>query len=241
MTASPIHPPTEWRSERRRILAWGAFKALGRRPRPDGPSELRALCALAALLTFGGFSGCAAAPGVLAAEPGGAGATTTAGEPSREARLSRLDAPNIVPISASLTTSGQPSAGALAQMGGLGVGGVIYLAPESVASAVAGEGEILARQGVRYVNIPIPFDYPTMADFETFRSAMARLADRPVWVHCQINLRASSMVFLHRVIVGHEPPELAYEAVVKVWSPDGPWHRFIVETLKHHGIVFEPY
>jgi protein tyrosine phosphatase (PTP) superfamily phosphohydrolase (DUF442 family) len=207
----------------------------------NGLSELQAHCALAALLTFGSVSGCAAAPGALSAEPVGASATTPAGAPSSEARLSRLDAPNIVPISASLTTSGQPSAGALAQLGALGVGGVIYLAPESVASAVAGEADILARQGVRYVNIPIPFDHPTQADFEAFRSAMARLADRPVWVHCQINLRASSMVFLHRVIVGHEPPELAYEAVVKVWSPDGPWHRFIVDTLRQHGVAFEPY
>jgi protein tyrosine phosphatase (PTP) superfamily phosphohydrolase (DUF442 family) len=154
---------------------------------------------------------------------------------------STLDAPNVVPISASLTTSGQPTAQALAQLGALGVGGVIYLAPETVASAVAGEADILARQGVRYVNIPIPFDHPSLADFEAFQAAMARFADRPVWVHCQINLRASSMVFLHRVIVGHEPADFAYEAVLKVWSPDGPWRRFIVETLHRHGVAFEPY
>jgi hypothetical protein len=62
-----------------------------------------------------------------------------------------------------------------------------------------------------------------------------------VLVHCQINLRASSMVFLHRVIVGQEDPEQAYAAVAKVWSPDGPWRRFIVAMLRQQGLTFEPY
>jgi protein tyrosine phosphatase (PTP) superfamily phosphohydrolase (DUF442 family) len=155
--------------------------------------------------------------------------------------LSRLDAPNIVPISELLITSGQPSAADLAQFGPLGMAAVIYLAPESVPSAVAGEGQILARQGVSYFNIPIPFERPQAADFEAFRLAMAKFARKKIWVHCQINLRASSMVFLHRVIVSHEPAEAAYESVAKVWSPDGPWRDFIVATLRAHGQAFEPW
>jgi len=48
-------------------------------------------------------------------------------------------------------------------------------------------------------------------------------------------------VFLHRVIVGKEPPERAYEAVAKIWSPDGPWKALMVDLLRKNQIAFEPY
>lgn len=60
-------------------------------------------------------------------------------------------------------------------------------------------------------------------------------------VHCQINLRASSMTFLHRVIVGKEAPEKAYDSVARVWSPNRVWKAYIVSMLRKHGIGFEPY
>lgn len=68
-----------------------------------------------------------------------------------------------------------------------------------------------------------------------------RWRDKKVLVHCQVNMRASSMVFLYRVLRLKEPPERAYEAVEQVWSPRGAWRRLIVEQLREHGIAFEPY
>jgi len=61
-----------------------------------------------------------------------------------------------------------------------------------------------------------------------------------VLVHCQINLRASSMVFLYRAIVLKDDPRLAYEAVHKVWVPDDVWKRFIERQLARHKIDFQP-
>jgi protein tyrosine phosphatase (PTP) superfamily phosphohydrolase (DUF442 family) len=110
-----------------------------------------------------------------------------------------------------------------------------------VADSVREEQSIVERQGLVYLNIPIRFDDPNEADYEAFAAAMARLADRKVLVHCQVNMRASSLVFLHRVIVGHEPPDKAYEAVTRVWSPRGPWKALIVKVLRKNGVGFEPY
>jgi hypothetical protein len=62
-----------------------------------------------------------------------------------------------------------------------------------------------------------------------------------VLVHCQVNLRASCMTFLHRVIAGREAPPTAYEAVARVWSPNGVWRILLVEQLRRHGSDFEPY
>ena len=132
-------------------------------------------------------------------------------------------APNRVDITARLVTSGQPSAEALAGLAAQGFEAVIYLAPPTVPDAVRDEALIVARQGLMFVNIPIKFDNPTEKDFEVFTSVLSALAKRKVLVHCQINLRASSMVFLHRVITAKEDPRVAYDAVAKVWSPDGAW------------------
>lgn len=152
-----------------------------------------------------------------------------------------LRAPNVVAISPRLVTSGQPTADALSQLGTQGFGAVIYLAPPTVPDAVPDEAEIVRRQGLEFVNIPIRFGDPTEADFRAFVDAMNRLRDRRVLVHCQVNMRASSMTFLYRVIVDRESPEHAYEAVAQIWSPQGPWKQLLQSQLRQAGIAFDPY
>lgn len=157
------------------------------------------------------------------------------------AQEGKLAAPNVVPISPTLVTSGQPTAASLAQLAAMGFGGVIYLAPPTVSDAVPGEAEIVKAQGLAYVNIPIQFGKPTAEDFQAFVAALAGMQGKKVLVHCQINMRASSMVFLQRVIAGKESPEAAYESVAAVWSPAGAWRALIVAELRKNGLSFEPY
>ena len=91
------------------------------------------------------------------------------------------------------------------------------------------------------MNLPIDFARPTERDFELFRGVLRGLASRRVLVHCQINLRASSLVFLYRAIELGEGPERAYEALSRVWKPDATWHAFIASQLARHAIGFTPY
>jgi protein tyrosine phosphatase (PTP) superfamily phosphohydrolase (DUF442 family) len=150
-------------------------------------------------------------------------------------------APNIVEITPRLVTSGQPSEKGLSTLGALGFEAVVYLAPPTVSDAVRDEAQIVGRQGLVYVDIPIRFDHPTEQDYETFAGVLDALGTRKVLVHCQVNLRASSLVFLYRVIVRKEEPDRAYDSVAAVWSPDGPWKRLIVDLLRKHGVKFDPY
>ena len=150
-------------------------------------------------------------------------------------------APNRVDITPRLVTSGQPSAEALASLARAGVRRCHLPAPPTVSDAVRDEALIVAKQGLMFVNIPIKFDAPTEKDFEAFTSVLSALATRKVLVHCQINLRASSMVFLHRVITAKEDPRVAYDAVAKVWSPDGAWKTLMRTLLQKNGVTFEPY
>ena len=152
-----------------------------------------------------------------------------------------LNAPNVVVISPRLVTSGQPNRVSLARLNQQGFGAVIYLAPPTVADAVPEEGEIVRKQGIEFVNIPINFGNPTGADFDEFVKVMRKFRDRKVLVHCQVNMRASTMTFLYRVTVGNEKADLAYDSVARVWSPEGPWKQLIVTELKKAKIDFVPY
>jgi protein tyrosine phosphatase (PTP) superfamily phosphohydrolase (DUF442 family) len=152
-----------------------------------------------------------------------------------------IQAPNVVVISPRVVTSGQPTAESLAHLAEQGFKADIYLAPPTVHDAVRNEKDIVVRQGIEFVNIPIAFGEPTEADFQQFVETMNRFRDRKVLVHCQVNMRASTMTFLYRVIEGHESPEKAYESVARVWSPEGPWKRLIISELRKANIAFDPY
>lgn len=157
------------------------------------------------------------------------------------AKPTEFAALNLVNITPKLVTSGQPSAEALGTLAEHGFEAVIYLVPSGVHGAVADEAAIVTRQGIEYIHIPIKFDQPTVRDYDAFASAMARMSNRKVLVHCEINLRSSSMVFLYRAITLKEDANAAYEAVTKVWSPRGAWRPFIQERLRAQGIRFEVY
>ncbi len=148
-------------------------------------------------------------------------------------------APNRVDISPLLLTSGQPTKAFLESLKSQGFEAVVYLAPPTVGDALAEEHRIVGGQGIVFVNLPVVWEQPTAADFHYFTRVMSALAGRKVYVHCQMNLRASSMVFLHRVITLREPPEKAWESVQRAWVPNATWRRFIVETLKAHRIAYE--
>ena len=157
------------------------------------------------------------------------------------AQAASIDAPNFIPISETLATSGQPTVAGLRALKAHGFDAAVYLAPLDVPGAVADEPALLAEQGLEFVHIPIPFGKPAPAHLDELASALDRLRGRKVLVHCEINMRASTMVFLYRTIYLKEPPATAYESVARVWSPRGVWRRLVVDELARHHIEFDPY
>jgi protein tyrosine phosphatase (PTP) superfamily phosphohydrolase (DUF442 family) len=150
-------------------------------------------------------------------------------------------APNLVVVTPRIVTSGQPTVKALEALKENGFEAVVFLVPSDVSGVIANEAEIVKKNGLEYVHIPIKFSNPTAQHYDEFASTMTRFANRKVLVHCEINLRASSMVFLYRAIALKEDPQTAYESVAKVWSPRGAWKPFIQEMLRKNNIAFEPY
>ena len=64
---------------------------------------------------------------------------------------------------------------------------------------------------------------------------MRDAASRNVHVHCQVNLRGSSFVFLYRVIHENAPVGDAVAKLTGVWQPDKVRRKFIEDTPAAHG------
>jgi protein tyrosine phosphatase (PTP) superfamily phosphohydrolase (DUF442 family) len=150
-----------------------------------------------------------------------------------------IKARNVIEVSENLVTAGQPTAESLAELSKLGFKAVINLAPPTVADAVSNESQIITDQGMAFVNIPVLWSKPTEEDFQSFAETMKRFQGQKVLVHCQANMRASAMTFLYRVIVNKENPAIAYETLLKVWTPKDQWKELINTQLKKAHIAFE--
>lgn len=150
-----------------------------------------------------------------------------------------LEARNVVVISETLVTAGQPDRDALLTLSQLGFQAVVNLAPSTVPDAVADEAELVQGQGIAFIPLPVQWESPTEADFDAFAAAMNGVKGKKVLVHCQANMRASAMTFLYRAIVLQEDPTEAFESVKKVWTPEGPWKSLVNGQLRKHEVAFQ--
>jgi uncharacterized protein (TIGR01244 family) len=142
---------------------------------------------------------------------------------------------NYIQISPRLGTAGMPTRAQFAQIASAGYQTVINLAPDTVSNAHKDEPQLVAAQGMAYEHIPVDFARPTAADYAQFVAAMNKHAGRRVFVHCQVNMRASTFTYLYRVMELGEDPDRAFEAVQRVWQPSPPWRSLILEVHAARG------
>lgn len=135
-----------------------------------------------------------------------------------------------------LASAGMPARAQFPAIAAAGVDVVVNLAPTDVLGAHDDEQALVERQGMRYVHIPVNFATPAIADYERVARALRDSGDQRVLVHCQISLRASTFVFLYRVLELGEDPDTAFDDVVRVWQPNMQWREFIREALASRGM-----
>lgn len=111
------------------------------------------------------------------------------------------------------------------------------LAPGNARDAVADEAQLLEAQGVEYVHVPIPWQAPEAKHLEEAAAALDRLKGKKVLVHCQMNMRASTVTFLYRALYAKEDAATAWADVKKVWTPKDAWATFVDEQLRAGGIT----
>ena len=136
---------------------------------------------------------------------------------------------NFRPITADLTTSGVVGTQRLQGLSAEGYEVVINLLPDNSEQAVADERDIVESQGMEYVHIPVDFQHPTAADFQTFARSLDTVQGRKVHIHCAANYRVSAF-YAHYAKVQGLWSETEAEAFVRgLWEPqDYPgWPEFL--------------
>lgn len=145
-------------------------------------------------------------------------------------------------LGAGTTTSGRLEAHDPERLAAIGVGHVINLALDDHPEALDREAERLAALGIGYTHIPVPFDAPSEAHFDTFVCALGAIAV-PVHVHCIMNWRVSA--FFYRLNRQRGMDEAEARALMQVhWDPQSSenphapaWARFIAaESLANPPI-----
>jgi protein tyrosine phosphatase (PTP) superfamily phosphohydrolase (DUF442 family) len=109
------------------------------------------------------------------------------------------DIANFLQISDRLATAGQPTVEQYPAIVGAGYQVVINLALNDSPNALADEGAIARALGLEYIQIPVAWNAPTLADFQAFRTAMDPNLDAKIFVHCAANKRVSAFVYLYRI------------------------------------------
>lgn len=135
------------------------------------------------------------------------------------------DLPNFQINNDRMVSSGLPEASHFEALKRMGVAQVIDLIP-----GARGEEKMLVEgMGLAYVNIPVDWENPTVADFQQYVAAMQQSAarDGKVLTHCKLNWRGAVFTYLYRVTQLHEPDEKAKQDLLKIWEPNDTWQRFI--------------
>ncbi len=128
-------------------------------------------------------------------------------------------------------TSGQPSEDELLEIAKAGYEVVINLGLSNAGYSVRNEEKILKSKGIKYIHIPVEFEFPKSKDFQEFVSALNRHKESKVFIHCAANKRVSVFIALYRILeLGWEKDKAMYE-LEKIWRPNSVWGSFIERQL----------
>src|SRR4026208_1222596 len=105
---------------------------------------------------------------------------------------------NYYELAGGLVSSGQPTPEEFAAIRDAGYQVIINLVPASAQMALANEADVVREMGLEYIHIPVIWDSPQVNDLKQFTDAMNKNRGKKVFVHCEVNYRASSYLYLYR-------------------------------------------
>lgn len=147
-----------------------------------------------------------------------------------------MDAENTHQVFDWLWTSGQLSENDIAGLPALGIEAVINLALPTSSNALPGEAELITRQGIAYIQIPVEWERPELHQLVQFFGTLKAFDGRKVWVHCAKNMRVSAFVYLYRRLCLAENEEASVHPMQDIWVPNETWQAFIGNALSNLSI-----
>jgi protein tyrosine phosphatase (PTP) superfamily phosphohydrolase (DUF442 family) len=147
---------------------------------------------------------------------------------------------NFLRLSDSIATAGQPTEAqfSLIKAGGYQV--VINLALRESPNALLNEREVVEALGMQYVQIPVIWEMPTLADLDHFFTVMQANVDQSVFVHCAANKRVSVFMYLYRLLqLGISDVE-AKKDLHQIWVPNEIWQMFMQQAIAYYSSAIPP-
>ena len=140
------------------------------------------------------------------------------------------DISNFLQLSNRVATAGQPTITQYEAIAAAKYQVVINLALNDSPSALIDEYAIAVNLGLEYIQIPVIWTAPTLADFQIFMNIMAKYSERKIFVHCAANKRVSAFMYLYRQLAEGLDKSTADQDLIKIWIPNPIWQDFINST-----------
>ncbi len=134
------------------------------------------------------------------------------------------------PVHERLATSGQPTLAQFELIAQAGFRTVINLALTDASNAVAGEDRRVLELGMDYVHLPLLFAAPTVSQALRVLQLLDTLQSEKVWLHCALNMRVSSLIYLYRTHFLAIDVSEAQALLQEIWTPDVVWSDLIAQT-----------
>jgi protein tyrosine phosphatase (PTP) superfamily phosphohydrolase (DUF442 family) len=139
------------------------------------------------------------------------------------------DIKNFLAIDGRIATAGQPTEVELAEVAADGYSAVVNLGLLNPEYCLPDEAGLAASLGLRYSHLPVSFDAPAAADFETFVARMDGWAGERVFVHCAANFRVSSFMSVYGELRLGWDRDRADRHARTFWEPNPTWQRFVAD------------
>lgn len=133
-----------------------------------------------------------------------------------------------------LVTSGQPSSDELELIAKAGFKVVINLALTDASNVLVGEDRRVLELGMDYINLPLLFDRPSYTQALLILGLLKSLHHQKVWLHCALNMRVSSLMYIYRVHHLMMDEIDAKGFLEKIWTPNAEWSEIILQLEKHY-------
>ncbi|HLO88944.1 MAG TPA: protein tyrosine phosphatase family protein [Nostocaceae cyanobacterium] len=139
---------------------------------------------------------------------------------------------NFLQLTPKIGTAGQPTREQFTDIQESQYQLVVNLLPEKTTKYLPEEKEIVESYGMDYVQIPVLWEHPTLADLQRFFEVMDGNKEKNIFVHCAANMRVSVFLYLYRRLKEGISEEEAREDLEKIWIPNQVWQKFIDEVME---------
>ncbi|MDX2099082.1 MAG: protein tyrosine phosphatase family protein [Leptolyngbyaceae cyanobacterium bins.59] len=144
------------------------------------------------------------------------------------------DIRSFLQLSETIATAGQPTESEFALIRAAGYEVVVNLALPSSNHALSNEQEIVESQGMTYLHLPVMWETPTLEDLEQFFSILDSNSPKNMFIHCALNMRVSTFMYLYRVLRGGVDEVDARVDMERIWTPNPIWQAFIDRAMQHY-------